>query len=126
MPRVAYVHSDELIRAADCLPANEGRASLVHSLIESYALLCASSPAGERAATLVPPLRASREQLTRFHDQGYIGTLSRLLRCSRGSLIARVESTSPFSFLFFSLIPRARIVHRGRSRSITGTGRIGP
>ncbi|GAA5870757.1 hypothetical protein JCM3774_001670 [Rhodotorula dairenensis] len=73
MPRVAYVHSDELIRAADCLPANEGRASLVHSLIQSYGLLLApAGPAGAAVAALVPPLRASRDQLTRFHDDGYI------------------------------------------------------
>ena len=80
MRRVAYVYSDELIRAADCLPANEGRASLVHSLADSYGLL-ASSPAGadgrsvDNTARIVPPVRATRDQLTRFHDHAFIGNL---------------------------------------------------
>lgn len=87
MRRVAYVYSDELIRAADCLPANQGRASLVHSLADSYGLL-ASSPAGDPArlgestARVVPPVRATRDQLTRFHDHAFIGKLA----LSRGNL----------------------------------------
>jgi hypothetical protein len=85
MRRVAYVYSDELIRAADCLPANEGRASLVHSLADSYGLL-ASSPAGardrpgDRTACIVPPVRATRDQLTRFHDHAFIGELALFTR----------------------------------------------
>lgn len=85
MRRVAYVYSDELIRAADCLPANEGRASLVHSLADSYGLL-ASSPAGaptrpgDRTARIVPPIRATRDQLTRFHDHAFIGELALFTR----------------------------------------------
>lgn len=70
--RVAYVHSDELLRVADCLPANEGRASLVHALVDSYSLL--TETAKEGYARVVEPLRATREQLVRFHDERFIGT----------------------------------------------------
>lgn len=73
--RVAYVHSDELIRAADCLPANEGRASLVHSLVDAFSLLDDGdgSREGPAQARVVEPERASRTELLRFHDERYIG-----------------------------------------------------
>lgn len=77
MPRrVAYVCSDELLAAADCLPANEGRASLVHSLCTSYGLLAGShdpEDAVKSTPRVVTPPRASREELTRFHDERFIG-----------------------------------------------------
>lgn len=39
MPSVAYLWSPQLQRAADGLPANTGRSSLVHGLIRSLGLL---------------------------------------------------------------------------------------
>ncbi|GAA5902591.1 hypothetical protein JCM6882_009325 [Rhodosporidiobolus microsporus] len=80
--RVAYIHSDELIEIADDLPANEGRASLVHQLCSAFALLddgdtnedAGGDEDGVRA-TLVEPLEASREELCRFHDAKYIDTI---------------------------------------------------
>ncbi|GAA5984140.1 hypothetical protein JCM10908_006065 [Rhodotorula pacifica] len=83
MPRrVAHIHSDELIQAADCLPANEGRASLVHSLCDSYHLLHSSHDNAELSAEdqnsrarIAEPVRATREQLTRFHDEGFIDAI---------------------------------------------------
>lgn len=73
--RVAYVHSDKLIRAADCLPANEGRASLVHSLVDAFSLLDDGdgSREGLVRAEVVEPELASRSELLRFHDERYIG-----------------------------------------------------
>ncbi|EMS20778.1 hypothetical protein NBRC10512_007630 [Rhodotorula toruloides] len=75
--RVAYVHSDELIRAADCLPANEGRASLVHSLVDAFSLLDDGdgSREGPAQARVVEPERASRTELLRFHDERYIDAI---------------------------------------------------
>ncbi|POY75128.1 hypothetical protein BMF94_1758 [Rhodotorula taiwanensis] len=75
--RVAYPHSDELLRVADCLPVNEGRASLVHALVDSYSLL--TETAKEGYARVVEPLRATREQLVRFHDERFIGTSDAIL-----------------------------------------------
>ncbi|KAG0662140.1 hypothetical protein C6P46_003533 [Rhodotorula mucilaginosa] len=98
MRRVAYVYSDELIRAADCLPANEGRASLVHSLADSYGLL-ASSPAGardrpgDRTACIVPPVRATRDQLTRFHDHAFIDAILGTANSERDSESDSLDSS---------------------------------
>jgi histone deacetylase 1/2 len=39
MPRVSYIWSRELQEAADQLPSNIGRSSVVHDLIDSFGLL---------------------------------------------------------------------------------------
>uniref|UniRef100_A0A0K3CGL9 histone deacetylase n=1 Tax=Rhodotorula toruloides TaxID=5286 RepID=A0A0K3CGL9_RHOTO len=72
--RVAYVHSGELIGAADCLPANEGRAWLVHSLVDAFSLVYDSdgSREGPARAQIIEPERASRADLLKFHDERYI------------------------------------------------------
>lgn len=73
--RVAYVHSGELFGAADCLPANEGRAWLVHSLVDAFSLVYDSdgSREGPARAQIIEPERASRADLLKFHDERYIG-----------------------------------------------------
>lgn len=78
--RVSYVTSGEARRAADSLPTNKGRASLVHSLIHSLDLLddracdsTASTEASPPKAKLVAPAEASREDLLRFHSKDFVG-----------------------------------------------------
>ncbi|GAA6042077.1 hypothetical protein JCM8097_004097 [Rhodosporidiobolus ruineniae] len=75
--RVAYIHSEELVNAADDLPANEGRASLVHSLISSFDLLDDGdfSTGDEARAKVVEPVEASREDLCSFHDLRYVDAI---------------------------------------------------
>ncbi|GAA5820687.1 hypothetical protein JCM11251_003112 [Rhodosporidiobolus azoricus] len=79
--RVAYVHSQELIDFADDLPANEGRASLVHHLCSAYGLLDnghgdedTAAMDGQRAQ-LIRPMEVSRADLCRFHDARYIDAI---------------------------------------------------
>lgn len=64
--RVAYVHSDELIAAADKLPSNAGRANLVHSLVEAFGLL----ESGRAGASIIDAAAATREELISYHDEG--------------------------------------------------------
>ncbi|GAA6061488.1 hypothetical protein JCM10212_002567 [Sporobolomyces blumeae] len=73
--RVIYLHSDALIDAADALPSNQGRASLVHSLCSAFDLLDVdqNDPAATtHRATLVEPVQASRTELCAFHDEGFV------------------------------------------------------
>ena len=84
MPRVAYINSEALLSAADTLPSNIGRASLVHSLISSYKLL-ESDPSHENLNTAsqdcIPPPTAriveskpaTERELLEFHDSQYVG-----------------------------------------------------
>lgn len=81
--RVAYVHSDELVRASSLLPSNKGRSSLVHTLHSSLALVATGhddhddDDAVHRSkARIVPPVEATRSDLLRFHDPRYIGSSS--------------------------------------------------
>lgn len=78
--RVAYISSDELIDAADALPSNIGRARLTQELINAFKLL--ELPGSEEdenprllepRARVVAPAPATREQLTRFHDEHFVG-----------------------------------------------------
>ncbi|GAA5833245.1 hypothetical protein JCM9279_001466 [Rhodotorula babjevae] len=73
--RVSYVHSDALIRAADQLPSNVGRASLVHALITGLDLVDSPGPPGLHRARTVQPQPASRADLLRFHDPRYIDAI---------------------------------------------------
>ncbi|GAA5821558.1 hypothetical protein JCM3770_006823 [Rhodotorula araucariae] len=78
--RVAYVHSDALTQAADRLPSNPGRASLVHALIAALDLVATDESSSrshghEPRATVVQPREATCEELLRFHDSRYVGTL---------------------------------------------------
>ncbi|GAA5967732.1 hypothetical protein JCM11641_005748 [Rhodosporidiobolus odoratus] len=77
--RVAYLHSRQLLHAADQLPANEGRASLVHHLISALGLLQdtnGDNPQDEQArARIVQPREAIKDELCRFHDPKYVDTL---------------------------------------------------
>lgn len=76
--RVAYIHSEELTEAADALPSNVGRAGLVHRLVAALDLLEDDEEdeeprLGGNRARVVEPLPATREQLTKFHDERYVG-----------------------------------------------------
>ena len=77
--RVAYIYTPALIAAADTLPANLGRASLVHSLVDAFALLESdegSDDGGvhqESAARIVPSEPCTKEQLLKFHDAKFVG-----------------------------------------------------
>jgi acetoin utilization deacetylase AcuC-like enzyme len=73
--RVAYVHSDTLVEAADRLPANLGRASMVHDLV-------ASLPGLSECLSFIEPVRATRSDLLRFHAESLVGAL-RALRIKR-------------------------------------------
>lgn len=75
--RVSYIHSGSLIRAADRLPSNEGRASIVHNLTHHLDLLHHNNgrPNDDHLAraTVVESIPATREELTRFHDPAFVG-----------------------------------------------------
>ncbi|GAA5865763.1 hypothetical protein JCM8547_002770 [Rhodosporidiobolus lusitaniae] len=79
--RVAYVHSRELLSVADDLPANEGRASLIHELLSSSGLLQDgqgddNTGLGQGArARVVKPREVTRDELCRFHDPCYIDAI---------------------------------------------------
>jgi len=79
---VSYVHSSALLQAADRLPSNLGRASLVHDLVASLDLVDPPSAAdtaelrGLGRARTVLPQPATRADLLRFHDPRYIGPSS--------------------------------------------------
>jgi hypothetical protein len=93
-PRVAYIWSNELQVAADALPANLGRSTMVHNLIRSLDLLDDGSQPAEkdlteceassgttaivRKALVVPPDRelGSYRALQRYHDTKYVGGCS--------------------------------------------------
>ncbi|TPX46377.1 hypothetical protein SeMB42_g03719 [Synchytrium endobioticum] len=66
--RVGYLFSQELMNAADLLPANVGRSNLVHSLIHAYGLPGDMIPINPRPATL--------DQLLAFHDSGYLDCIA--------------------------------------------------
>lgn len=68
--RAAYVHSAELVAAADKLPSNEGRASLVHSLVEAFELLEEASGNAADGAVIIEAVAATREELCSYHDEG--------------------------------------------------------
>jgi histone deacetylase 1/2/histone deacetylase 8 len=98
-PPVAYIWSQELQDAADRLPANLGRSSMVHELVKSFDLLQVNpgSPStdesvenkppsdkesdvgevtksAERAIIVSPDLElGSAEALQRYHDADYVG-----------------------------------------------------
>ncbi|KAJ2746967.1 Histone deacetylase 8 [Coemansia sp. BCRC 34301] len=65
--RAVLIRSDRGISAADGLPSNVGRASLVHALIEAFGLCSAVRIVGARAAT--------DAELTEFHSEEYIRCL---------------------------------------------------
>lgn len=72
--RVVYIHSDNLIDAADRLPANIGRASLVHELIAGLDLLSANANDSDPdTAPIIAPIPATREDLLSFHEARYVG-----------------------------------------------------
>jgi acetoin utilization deacetylase AcuC-like enzyme len=91
--RVAYIHSEELVEAANALPANVGRHRLAHELIRAHGLLEFQDEAaeddegedgGRARAYVVEPGPATREQLMKFHDERFVGELGRrwsLARC---------------------------------------------
>ncbi|SGY93162.1 BQ5605_C037g11575 [Microbotryum silenes-dioicae] len=91
--RVAYIHSQQLIDAADALPSNPGRASLVHHLVDALDLLDHDPHTGDTAheqaeledgqparsrlarAEVMPPICTTRDMLAKFHDLEYIDAL---------------------------------------------------
>ena len=83
--RVVYVSSEASRAAADLLPSNIGRSSLVHSLIDAFDLL--QTDPNEQSEDTVPsedvpkstkarvlaPVSATKRDLTRFHDEELVG-----------------------------------------------------
>ncbi|KAJ1646073.1 Histone deacetylase 8 [Coemansia asiatica] len=61
---VCLVRSAQSIWAADCLPANKGRASMVHSLIDAFNL--------DKLLTIKIPQAATDDELARFHSEEYV------------------------------------------------------
>lgn len=86
IPRVSYISSPSLLLAADSLPSNPGRATLVHSLIVALGLLQPTEDdegegEGEEVvyrgnrARLVRSEKCTREDLTAYHDEEFVGEL---------------------------------------------------
>lgn len=74
MPTVAYIWSPTLQKAADALPANLNRSSLVHGLAQSLDLLQVGVAEPLRAVLLPPdPSLATAEELKRYHSPAYVG-----------------------------------------------------
>lgn len=77
--RVHYIHSDDLIAAADHLPSNPGRAGLIHRLISELNLLDSGTDSIDEIHTSVAQTvhcqPALREELVLFHDARYVGKL---------------------------------------------------
>lgn len=75
--RVSYIHSRGLTRAADRLPSNVGRASLVHNLTSAIGLLhdqtVESDTDNIARAVVVESVPATRDELVRFHDPAFVG-----------------------------------------------------
>lgn len=67
--KVGYVFNDPLIKAADKLPSNIGRASRVHKLIEAFGLLS--------KLDIITPVPLERDQLILYHDENFIDYLQR-------------------------------------------------
>ncbi|KAJ1825780.1 Histone deacetylase 8 [Coemansia sp. RSA 2599] len=61
---VCLVRSAQSIWAADCLPANQGRASRVHSLIDAFGL--------DKLLVVKAPRAATDDELARFHSEEYV------------------------------------------------------
>ncbi|GAA5897949.1 hypothetical protein JCM8208_003199 [Rhodotorula glutinis] len=96
--RVSYVHSDTLTQAADRLPSNLGRASLVHNLIASLDLVdpsASASPQEPRRARTVASQPATRADLVRFHDSRYIGAILGNVEDASSSSSSSDASSSP-------------------------------
>jgi hypothetical protein len=91
-PRVVYIWSQAMQDAADALPANIGRSSMVHDLIHSLDLLepapvatetdprtpeGAESQGMEQTARVMAPEMelGTAEALRRYHDTKYVGEL---------------------------------------------------
>ncbi|KAJ1302205.1 hypothetical protein OPQ81_001030 [Rhizoctonia solani] len=64
--RVAYICSSDLARISSLLPSNRNRSALVHTLVNAYGLLKHPN------CTLVKPGKASRRDLERYHESGYL------------------------------------------------------
>lgn len=64
--KVGYAFSDELVLAADRLPSNVGRSSLVHGLVAAYGLLEAPN------IVVLPVTAASRSELLAYHGKDYV------------------------------------------------------
>lgn len=64
------MHSAELLAAADRLPSNRGRASLVHELVVAFALLDESPETPANVAEIIVAVPASRQELCSYHDEG--------------------------------------------------------
>lgn len=76
---VGYAASADLIRCADKLPSNLGRARLVHALIHAYGLLKGpEDPLSDEESTavqnckIIPVLPLPRDQLAQFHDKTFL------------------------------------------------------
>ncbi|KAG8725729.1 hypothetical protein FRC11_001598, partial [Ceratobasidium sp. 423] len=64
--KVAYICSPDLARISSLLPSNRNRSALVHTLVNAYGLLKRPN------CTLVKPGKASRRDLERYHEAGYL------------------------------------------------------
>lgn len=93
--RVAYISSSSLLRSADLLPSNRGRASLVHQLVKSFNLLPrdADDDDEDDAAEKQPckivdndtrlrhvdSTAATRQELLEYHDEEFVSLRNDLL-----------------------------------------------
>jgi hypothetical protein len=81
-PRVAYIWFEQLEELANALPANLGRSSMVHSLINALGLvkrndLDVAKSDDMRATVIAPDLRlGTAEALKKYHDAKYVGMFS--------------------------------------------------
>ncbi|KAM0791594.1 hypothetical protein ACM66B_006037 [Microbotryomycetes sp. NB124-2] len=88
------MHCDALLDASNCLPANEGRARLVHALLNAFGLVGDERSRDQRdafddtgdshtrqtypkhsQAQLREPHQATRAELCRFHDERFINAM---------------------------------------------------
>ncbi|CAN0224233.1 unnamed protein product [Lampetra fluviatilis] len=70
--RVTYIHSAQYVLACDTLSRIPRRASMVHTLIESYGLL--------KYMRVVEPSAPSRQELAAFHSDDYLEHLEQVSR----------------------------------------------
>lgn len=74
--RVAYIHSEDLLQRANQLTRIEGRADLIHSLIQAYGLL--------QYIDVIPPRVATDSEILGFHSSDYIEFLKDICEASDG------------------------------------------
>ncbi len=80
--RVAYVHSLRLEQLANIGTHPPGRSSVVHGLIRCSGLVEQQQEQSDEypTATLIAPTPATREELLKYHSQGFVGAIKHLFK----------------------------------------------